>query len=113
MPGVRIYHHDPSFRHCTITIEHPYRILSKPHLCPTCNVRHKRKTYHLNLDGEASTVVSPTVFEALKQCGLPNLAVESEVAKPPGSTIDFNQPLGSPQTIVREKPRIRLTNVGV
>lgn len=110
MSGIRLLH--ATGRNCVVTIEHPYRPLPSPQLCPTCQVLHPRKTYHLWLDDSGGTVVSLGVFEALKQCGLPNLAIEAEVERPPSATISLQD--GKRPTVVREKPRIRLyTSQGV
>jgi len=109
--GIKIYHENSSYRNCVVTIEHPYMMLTQPHLCPTCNILHHKKTYHLRLDDSAGTVVSEEVFERLKQCGLPHLAVESEVENPPAAILDMNGS-GVPQVVV-EKPTIRLRNIGV
>ena len=52
-------------------------------VCPTCHTVHERKTYHLNLDDTGAVIVSPVVFERLKEIGLAGLEIVNEVAKPP------------------------------
>lgn len=102
MPGVRLLH--ATARNCVVTIEHPQRPIPSM-LCPTCNVRHTLKTYHLWLDDSGGTIVSETVYRRLQECGLPNLAVESEVVKPPTQTIGFNRQTRKLE-VVRARPRI-------
>ncbi len=86
-------------------------MLQQPKLCPTCNILHTKKTYHLRLDDNGGTIVSKEAFEHLKQCGLPNFAVESEVVNPPPVTLDMNG--GRVPQIIVEKPKIQLRNIGV
>ncbi len=114
MPGIRIIHNDPRMANMMITIELPYMEFGRPQdKCPTCQIVHHVKTYHLPLDDQASIVVSTGAFAQLKEfAGLPNLMVEGEVLNPPAAKLDMGKELMS-ERIVREKPIIRLRNVGV
>lgn len=46
-------------------IEHPREF----HVCPTCQVIHLYKTYHINVNGDGAAIVSPGVFRGLQQAG--------------------------------------------
>jgi hypothetical protein len=97
-----------------ITIELPYKLFKVPQdKCPTCQIVHHVKTYHLPLDDQASIVVSTGAHAQLKEfAGLPNFMVEGEVLNPPSARLDMGKDLPQ-ERIVREKPIIRLRNVGV
>ncbi len=109
--GIKIYHVNPAYRNCVVTIEIPQIMLAQAKLCPTCNIIHTKKTYHLRLDDSAGTIVSQEAFKHLKQAGLPNLAVESEVSNPPAATLDMGG--SAPPRIVVEKPKIQIRTIGV
>lgn len=105
MPGVRIVHQNPNLRNVTVTITHPYLPYPTPQLCPTCNILHHTKTYHLNLDDQASTIVSHTVLERLKQIGngsVPGFDIEAEIQNPPPVTIDLQN--GQAPRIITQRP---------
>ena len=109
MEGVRIFH--DVARHATVTVEIPHTRYKKTYMCPTCNLLHRNKTLHLNFDGQGATIVSRQVFEQLQSVGLPRMAVESIVAKPPAARIDLNG--GQVPKIVHEPTnRIVVHNVG-
>ncbi len=109
--GIKIFHEDPKMRNCVVTVEIPYQLMPYPRLCPTCNITHHRKTYHLRLDDSAGTVVSEASFKQLKDAGLPGFLVEGKVVDPPAATLDMN---GSeiPRIIV-QRPTITLRDIGV
>ena len=92
MSGIRITHKE--LRSCTyaVTTLRPY---PDPYHCFTCQVIHKRKTYHLNLDAQGACIVSETVANALKpfmaSAGLEQVNVVNE---PPTLIIG-----GTPQTL--------------
>ena len=100
--GYRIRH--KSLKSCLVTVPDITRPLSPRHCsawkcpyfntvvhgrhCPTCNLHHLVKTYHLNLDSDGACIISKTVLENLKRIK----AVDSrdgdvryinEVANPP------------------------------
>jgi hypothetical protein len=81
MPGIRIAHSDIRGRPYVVT--HPTRRLRQPMFCGRCNTVHTMKTYHLDLDGEGSVVVSETVFQRLREAGMPGLEALNHVANPP------------------------------
>ncbi len=109
MEGVRIFH--DVVRNATVTVEIPYARYQKTYLCPTCNILHKNKTLHLNFDDQGATIVSRRILEQLITVGLPRMAVESTVSKPPSSRIDLNG--GKVPKIFREPTnRIVVHNVG-
>lgn len=59
--------------------------------CPTCNVVHQHKTYHILLNGEGRAVVSPGVFQGLKSAKAFNdpkgLSIEAHTKKPPNQVL--------------------------
>lgn len=78
--GIRLRH--PTLKSGLYLVKH-YRRYKYPMACPTCHTIHERKTYHLNLDEAGSVIVSPVVFERLKEIGLAGLEIENEVLNPP------------------------------
>ncbi len=83
--GVRLFHE--SLRNCTYVVVHPTKVYKPPHLCPTCNKHHERKSIHLNLDSEGSVIVSAGVLKDLQQAGMPGLSISNEVKDPPMQTL--------------------------
>ncbi len=65
--GIRLRH--PFFKSGTLTIEHRGRPYKLPFKCPMCKKEHVVKTYHLHFDGEGLTIVSPEVYDRLKELG--------------------------------------------
>ena len=65
------------------------RPLAPPHsLCATCGVPHEFKTYHLNLDGDGTVIVSTTVWarmQKLYDCG--GFEEVNVVGIPPAQTL--------------------------
>lgn len=54
----------------------------KPRHCNICSRTHGRKSVHLNLDEGGYTIVSPAVFESLKEVFLAGFEVANEVRQP-------------------------------
>lgn len=65
--GVRLKH--PYFKSGTLTIEHRGRPYKAPFKCPICEKEHVVKTYHLHFDSLGMTIVSPEIYERLKELG--------------------------------------------
>lgn len=85
MPGVRLTHE--TLRGVRVTVEHPTRAYRAPLMCPACGTTHRKKTYHLDLDGEGSTIVSPEVLQRLREAGLPGFSISNEVKRPPAQRV--------------------------
>jgi hypothetical protein len=69
-----------------MALSHPSQKYPKPKVCAACpGITHERKTYHLDFDGEGTTIVSVEVFKELNKYGLETfgLHLENEVEKPP------------------------------
>lgn len=79
----------PYKRSQMVVIPHMQKPLMGPvKVCPTCQVKHSFKTYHILLNGEGRAVVSPGVFKSLKQVGFGGeLAVEAHTTEPPNQVI--------------------------
>lgn len=91
MPGIRLGHTEA--RSGLYLVEHPTRKYRVPLTCSTCGIVHVRKTYHLHLDAEGTVIVSPGVFERLREAGLPSLEIMGEVENPPPMTLQIDVPL--------------------
>lgn len=110
MAGVRLVH--DTIRGGTFIVEHPRRRYRVPYLCPACGTVHQRKTYHLAIDGEGAVIVSPKVFERLRESGLPGLQVSNEVRNPPTIRLEIGNEVKvfEPQGVARAGDRLpRLT----
>lgn len=83
--GVRLFHE--TARSTVVVVEHPTRKYKQPYLCPACNKVHMKKVVHLNVDQGGYTIVSPQVFEMLRESGLPSLTLVNTVSKPPPQRI--------------------------
>lgn len=60
--------------------------LSVLHVCPTCQVKHQHKTYHIMVNSEGRAVVSPGVYRGLHEANAfrtGGLAIESHTDTPP------------------------------
>lgn len=86
MAGVRLTHE--TLRGVTYVVG-TRRRYTVPVLCPKCGTTHTHKTYHLDLDGEGAVIVSPTIFERLREVGLPGLRLENEVLRPPNQSVSI------------------------
>lgn len=85
--GVRIYHPDRSMAGRIVVVP-TFREYGRPRRCPVCTtpaavIVHSRKHYHLTLDGEAATIVSPTVLRQMRKLGMGGFVVDSAVPDPP------------------------------
>lgn len=126
MSGIRLRCTDPDMRGKLYLVEHPMRRYIVPKLCEQCKVVHVKKTYHLRLDGEGTIIVSDTIYDRLREAGMPALIEENEVIKPPHQRVGIEAPAlvfgqndrvvaksegGSAFTVVKNKllhPRKRL-----
>jgi len=79
--GVRISH--PTERSATYTLIDGSRPYQEPLSCVRCGRIHPFKTYHLDLDGEGFTIVSPEVWARLGRIAGNPFTLANEVAKPP------------------------------
>ena len=73
-------------------LNRPYQSKNlNPIPCPTCQIVHQHKTYHIMLNGDGRAVVSPGVFQSLKRAKAFNdvdgLAVEAHTDKPPNQVL--------------------------
>lgn len=84
MAGVRIRH--PIARNGLFLVKH-YRRYPVPFYCERCKVFETQKTYHLDLDDAGTVIVSPVVFERLKEIGLAGFEIMNEVRNPPPITL--------------------------
>lgn len=106
MPGVRLAHE--TLRGQTLVLVHPTKRYRVPYLCPRCNEVHERKTVHLDLDGEGTVIVSPGVFEELREMGLPGLRVMNEVRRPPAQVIS----VGGSVAVIESRSRMEVQVAG-
>lgn len=83
---MRIVHSDPAMAGKTVVVP-TFRAYRTPRLCSTCRVAHSTKHYHLQLDGQASRVVSHTVLRRLREVGMAGFRVESQVKDPPALVV--------------------------
>lgn len=87
-----------TIRHATlrnvVALVPTLRRLREPHQCPTCQVAHETKTYHLTLDYKGEVTVSETVYERLRE--MPDL---------PFTTVG-HEPNPEPQRIVIAAPLV-------
>ncbi len=59
-------------------------------VCPTCQVKHQHKTYHIMLNSEGRAVVSPGVYRGLHEANAfktGGLAIESHTDTPPNQVL--------------------------
>ena len=59
-------------------------------VCPTCQVKHQHKTYHIMFNSEGRAVVSPGVFRSLQQANAfksGSMAIESHTDSPPNQVL--------------------------
>ena len=101
MSGIRLHH--PSLRSCTYTLIHEGRPMHTPVSCGVCGMRHHHKTYHLGLDAIGDVVVSETVYERIKEAGLDELKVMTEVKKPDPMRVDMNGSTQRKLVVPRER----------
>lgn len=95
MPGgVRLVVTDPDLRGRVYLVEHPTRKYIVPKICADCNVVHVKKTYHLRPDPfDGSIIVSPEIFERLREAGLPKMEVANAVLSPPVQRVGIHAPV--------------------
>jgi hypothetical protein len=67
---------------CSITVPDISTPLTAPYNCQKCHEVHLCKVYHLDLDGEGTTIVSPEVWMNLQRITT-EFFMENEVKKPP------------------------------
>lgn len=103
MPGVRIRpkdRHVPVSSMCVVRdIARPFpppadgrRLADVQPKCSICGVQHFHKTYHLQLDGDGTAIVSPTIWQHLE--GMVDSAgfeLVNYVADPPAQTIALGE----------------------
>jgi hypothetical protein len=106
--GVRLVSTDPALRGRMYLVEHPYRDYLVPKICAQCNVIHTKKTYHLQLDGEGAVIVSDTIYDRLREAGMPKLKVANEVKAPPSQKVG----IGGPVLRFSEEPVVQRTKGG-
>ena len=66
-----------------------------PVWCPTCKEFHEDKIYHITLDGEGNSIVSPEIYQRLQECNS-DLELMNEVSKPPAIRLDMDAHSESP-----------------
>jgi hypothetical protein len=81
VPGIKI--RDRHNRSCVRLVPDMAHPRKEPFHCPTCNMVHVVKTYHLWLDDTGAAIVSKEVLEGLKKAGMPELDIVEEVKNPP------------------------------
>lgn len=96
MSGIRIWH--PTARAGQFTFAHnnrPYRLWNrvlKRHenyalACPACGKLHQVKTYHINVDDSGFAIVSPVVWNFMREYGSSGFEIANEVQSPPPMVI--------------------------
>ncbi len=78
--------------------------ISTLNVCPTCQVLHPFKTYHIMLNSEGRAVVSPGVFQSLKAAGAfhaDGLAIQAHTDNPPNQVLGTK---GGMMGLVQTKP---------
>lgn len=75
-----------TFKH----MNRPYRF---PLVCMVCRASHLVKTYHVQVDSNGFTIVSPEIWEMMKRHDTSGFQVANEVASPPGQHIDLSTPV--------------------
>jgi hypothetical protein len=86
--GIRIKHTLPRLANKTLTLVDGNRPYPVPWECPVCHQVHLFKTYHLQLDDVASTIVSLEIVERLKQLvDTGGFIIGEEIAKPPAQRV--------------------------
>lgn len=105
MPGIRLGH--TGARTGLYLVEHPTRRYRVPLTCSMCGTVHVRKTYHLHLDTEGTTIVSAVVFQRLREAGLPSLQVMNEVADPPEQHLILDAPLAFERAVEESRVTTR------
>jgi len=60
-----------------------------PLVCFTCKKAHAVKTYHVVVDHEGFTIVSPQVWRLMRDHNAAGFSVANEVATPPGQIVGF------------------------
>lgn len=98
--GVRIYH--PGYRDITVSLEsaRPYK---SPFNCPLCQKTHTNKTYHIKLDSDGESTVSPEVFARLQELGMGGFVDKGADHNPPTIVVGLSDD-APPQEIVVEQP---------
>ncbi len=74
--------------------------------CPTCNVIHHHKTYHIMLDAQGRNVVSPGVYRGLRHAGMGDLQVETHTKTPPDQVLGTRSGMMGLTTVVKPLPTI-------
>ena len=100
MAGIRIRH--DTLKGVTLVVLHPKRRYREPYLCPVCKITHKKKAFHIKLDGEGCAIVSPQVLNRLKECGMPKLTIENEVLNPPKQVVGIGSIQGRFEIVEHE-----------
>lgn len=104
MSGIAVRH--DTERNVMFTMVDGSRVYSKPLPCLVCGRIHTHKTYHLELDGEGTVIVSQEVLVRMKAIhaidapGAP-FRYLSEVQKPPPRVIGIGTPIDA-RRIVRD-----------
>lgn len=88
--GVRVVH--DTARSGIVTVPNLSRPFPQPQACPSCQVVHQVKTYHINVNADGAAIVSPTVFQGLKQAGafVSGFRVDAHVPEPPKQVIGYD-----------------------
>ena len=88
MAGVRLRH--KRLTNVNWVVMHPTRKYQRPFDCPVCKNVHFHKTYHIKIGADGTAIVSPDVFQRLRESGLPELEVVNEVSSPPAQTVGMD-----------------------
>lgn len=105
MSGIAIKH--DTERSCMFTLVDASRIYRAPVACPTCGLVHTHKTYHLELDGEGTVIVSHEVLDRLRRVhaidapGAP-FRYLTDIAQPPPRVIGIGGGPIDARRIVRD-----------
>lgn len=85
--GIRLFH--PTARSGVFTFEHRNRPYRLPLVCFTCKKAHLVKTYHVAVDHEGFTIVSPQVWRLMRDHNAAGFSVANEVSAPPARIVGF------------------------
>ncbi len=76
-------------------------------VCPTCQVIHHFKTYHIMLDESGRCIVSPGVFNGLRKAGMGDLDLEDHTSTPPDQVLGA---AGGMMGLVPSRPQIYISD---
>lgn len=83
--GIRIVH--PTAPNAVVLVPDPTRPIAHSARCPSCQLPHPVKTYHIVTNDAGTAVVSPGVFAGLRRGGMGGFTVDAQVVNPPNQVL--------------------------